>query len=210
MEKMFLNDSKMQNIIKNWHYKNLNKKIPLEKILVENSTYCRNTLKRRLLEDGILKNECSICGQQPIWNNKPLVMVIDHINGINNDNRLENLRLVCRHCDSQLPTFCGRNVKTNRKINVIINNCIDCGNIISSRAKRCVSCKNISMKYKIIKRKRKVENRPNNQELTTLVKNYPLTIIGKMFGVCDNAIRKWCIAENIDFKNLRQRYNRAK
>jgi hypothetical protein len=88
--------------------------IPLEKVMVENSSYNRGHLKSRLLRDGLLKNECSICDQGPEWNGKPLVLILDHINGVNNDHRMDNLRIICRHCDSQLETFAGRNHKLKR------------------------------------------------------------------------------------------------
>lgn len=161
---------------------NWNIKIPLEQILIENSTYSSATdLKKRLIKDGIFKNECSICGQKPIWNGKPLNMILDHKNGINDDNRLENLRLICRHCDSQLPTYCGRNIKHVKKVEI----------------------------YKEPKPKlRKVFNRPNKEELELLVKKNPFTSIGKMYGVSDNAVRKWCKYENVDFKNIRTKYKR--
>ena len=85
-------------------------KIPLYKILVKNSTYTSmSSLKRRLLKKKLLKNKCSICGSPPIWNGKPLVFILDHINGDRYDHRIKNLRLVCHNCNSQLPTFAGRN-----------------------------------------------------------------------------------------------------
>lgn len=83
--------------------------VSLEAILVVGSDYNRSSLKQRLLKTGLLKNECAICGQQPVWYNKPLMMVLDHINGVNNDNRLVNLRLICPNCNSQTDTFAGRN-----------------------------------------------------------------------------------------------------
>lgn len=85
------------------------KKIPLDKILIEGSSYCRTWLKARLIASGTLENKCSECGLEPNWNSKPLVMVLDHINGVSDDNRLENLRLVCPNCNSQTATFSGRN-----------------------------------------------------------------------------------------------------
>jgi hypothetical protein len=87
----------------------INHKYTLEKVCVENSSYNRTHLKRRLLKEGILKNHCSICGMGEIWQEKPIVHVLDHINGIPDDNRIENLRMVCPCCNSQLPTFSGRN-----------------------------------------------------------------------------------------------------
>ena len=85
-------------------------------VFVENSTYARHNLKRRIIEQSLLKQKCSICGMPPEWNGKPMSLVLDHINGINNDNRLENLRFVCHNCDSQLPTYKSRNI---RKVNPI-------------------------------------------------------------------------------------------
>lgn len=89
-------------------------KIPLELVLVENSTYSRHSLKQRLLKEGLLENVCSVCGQPPIWNNKPLVLELDHINGVFNDNRLANLRIICGHCHSQTPTYAGRRNKKQK------------------------------------------------------------------------------------------------
>jgi 5-methylcytosine-specific restriction endonuclease McrA len=92
------------------------KKIPLEDVLVEHSTFNRNHLKIRLLKEGILKNECTICGQLPVWNNKPLSLQLDHINGISDDNRLKNLRVLCPHCHSQTENFAGKNKHRQDKI----------------------------------------------------------------------------------------------
>ncbi len=86
-------------------------RVPLEELLVENSNYDRTKLKRRLLESGILKNECASCGQAPEWMGRPLTMVLDHINGVPNDNRRENLRLLCPNCNSQTETFCAKNYR---------------------------------------------------------------------------------------------------
>ena len=55
------------------------------------------------------RGRCAICGMAAEWNGQPLVLVLDHVNGDPEDNRRENLRLVCPNCDSQLPTFKARN-----------------------------------------------------------------------------------------------------
>lgn len=86
--------------------------IALEDICSENSTYVNTSkLKRRLIKAELLQNQCSLCEQLPFWHGQPLVLVLDHVNGINTDNRLENLRILCPHCHSQTSTFAGRNKK---------------------------------------------------------------------------------------------------
>jgi 5-methylcytosine-specific restriction endonuclease McrA len=89
--------------------------LPIEEFLTENSSCSRTNLKRRLLREGLLENVCHICGQLPEWNGKPLVLQLDHINGISNDNRLENLRIICPHCHSQTENFAGKNNKLINK-----------------------------------------------------------------------------------------------
>lgn len=66
-------------------------------------------------------NKCAICGCEPEWNGKPLVFILDHIDGHANNNNRENLRLVCPNCDSQLDTYKSKNKNSDRvyyKINV--------------------------------------------------------------------------------------------
>lgn len=83
----------------------------MEEILVENSSYHNiASLKRRLLNNNLLEYKCQICGINS-WNGKELSLQLDHINGINNDHRLENLRFLCPNCHSQTETFSGKNVK---------------------------------------------------------------------------------------------------
>jgi len=85
-------------------------------VFVENSTYARHNLKRRVLHQNLIKYECSICSMPPEWKGKPMSLVLDHINGINNDNRIDNLRFVCHNCDSQLPTYKSRNIRKGGRV----------------------------------------------------------------------------------------------
>jgi hypothetical protein len=72
--------------------------IPLEQVLVEGSSYHRGHLKERLFEAGLKDRRCELCGQGDTWRGRPMSLVLDHINGVSTDNRLENLRLVCPNC----------------------------------------------------------------------------------------------------------------
>lgn len=154
------------------------KSIPLEDILVENSTYGRGHLKRRLLKNGMLENKCSICGLNGEWNGKPLVMILDHRNGVFNDNRIENIQMVCGNCNSQLETSTGKN---RRKI----SNCLNCGIVISKNCNYCDECRSASFFQK-------TNFEINKEELEKLVWEKPTVEIAKMFNVSDVAISKRC------------------
>jgi transposase-like protein len=153
----------------------------LEEILIENSTYSRTHMKKKLINEGLLVNECSECKCPSSWNGKELVMVLDHINGINNDNRLENLRLLCPNCNSQQDTFAGRNNRKEKKSNP---SCNECGSDIDFQTKNglCRACYS--------KSKRKVE-RPHKEVLLSQVEELGYVGTGKLYGVSDNTIRKW-------------------
>ena len=167
------------------HHKR-NKAFPLEQVMVKNSAYGRCSLKKRLLEKGIIKNECSNCGQKGVWDNKKLIMVLDHINGINNDHRLENLRMLCPNCNSQQETFAGRNRKLKEKKTYY---CKKCNKEITVKSKSglCNRC----VKQKHYSHKRKVKNRPSIEQLLKEIKETNYCAVGRKYGVSDNAIRKW-------------------
>ena len=83
-----------------------------EMLLRENCKHNRNCLRRFIIKNKLLPYKCAICGALE-WNGKTLSLELDHINGINNDNRLENLRFLCPNCHSQTTTYGSRNQQRN-------------------------------------------------------------------------------------------------
>lgn len=152
-------------------------------LLVENSVISRTALKKYLLYSGKLKNQCSICNCSEVWQGKPITMVMDHINGVNDDNRIENLRMLCPNCNSQQSTFC-RGRFFSQPIAKEDKKCSQCNSRIHCQTKTylCKECNGI--------KQRKVP-RPSKEELEKLVSENSMVSLGKKFGVSDNAVRKW-------------------
>ena len=97
------------------HFNSYNKskkpqqKYLLDEILIENSTYANmSCLKKRLINEQRLEYKCARCGITD-WLGQPLSLQLDHINGINNDHRIENLRFLCPNCHSQTNNYAGKN-----------------------------------------------------------------------------------------------------
>jgi len=76
--------------------------------------YIRNMdfIKQHLLIEQ--DNKCLICGIKNEWNNKPMIFILDHIDGSANNNMKSNLRLICHNCDSQLDTYKSKNKNSKR------------------------------------------------------------------------------------------------
>jgi hypothetical protein len=148
-------------------------KIDLDKILIENSKYTHTTnLKNKLYVEGLKEKKCEMCGQDEIWNGKKMSLILDHINGVNNDNRIENLRIVCPNCNATLDTHCRGYIGLLNKEN-----------------------------KKIKKRNRqhlRIVNRPSYEILIQDINSLGYCGTGRKYGVSDNSIRKWVKSFEMD------------
>lgn len=159
-----------------------NNRLKISDVFVENSKTTRTSIRRIVLANNLIEYKCSECPVVDTYNGKPVSLQLDHINGIRNDHRLENLRWLCPTCHSQTTTYAGKSLKIQKTV----KKC-DCGNILnwqntSGYCRKCASNKRLNFrKFEVSK-----------DELTCLIENHSMLEIGRMFGVSDNAVRKRC------------------
>lgn len=174
------------------HFKTLQKTIRTEEnVFVENSTASQATLRRWYKKGEYTSYECSICKLPPLWQNKELTLILDHKDGNNHNNKLENLRWVCPNCNQQLETTGHTKFHTQKQLTKKYY-CCDCGKEISKNAERCISCaaKNRAAKELFLSR----------EELKKLIRTKSFSEIGRLYNVSDNAVRKWCDKYNLPRK----------
>lgn len=180
----------------------------LSEILVENSSASSNHLRARLLRENIFEHKCYRCDRTH-WEGEPIPLELEHKNGINTDNRLDNLTLLCPNCHALTPTYRGRNigqaglVESGRHDRLklccsqertgsspvsrteeesIQNFCVDCSNEISRGATRCITCYDSNRQTKI--------DWPPVEVILDMLSTMSYVSVGRELGVSDNAIRK--------------------
>jgi hypothetical protein len=194
----------------------------LKEILIENSEYrSSNGLKKKLFENNLKTEICEIC-KNYIWNGKKIPLELHHINGVNTDNRLENLQILCSNCHAQTDNFRkGKSALSEkkdveyRKFKESLTSNVD-GNLEPSLnlkegaetrhgipksikvKKTCQFCNNsLNNQKKYCSKECYINSnkgkRPDVFELINKFKHLKtFTQVGKFYGVSDNAIRKWC------------------
>jgi hypothetical protein len=167
---------------------------PLADVLVRDSNYSRGCLKRRLLAEGVKARRCEVCGQGEIWRGRRMALILDHINGVPNDHRLENLRILCPNCAATLETHCAR----KNRLAPMPRECDRCGatfwpnrrtqRYCSSRCGQRWDRRALRGVPKVATRK---AERPPYLLLIAEIEQDGYVAVGRKYGVSDNAIRKW-------------------
>lgn len=85
--------------------------LPLQDILVRDSSFQSHKLKNRLYKAGLKQQRCELCGWHQVSADGRRPLELDHINGDRHDNRLQNLQILCPNCHSLQPTHRGRNMR---------------------------------------------------------------------------------------------------
>lgn len=92
-------------------FRKFGKEYSLSEILVKNSPYTQTyKLKLRLFKEGLKLEQCENC-KNTHWLEIKIPLELDHINGDNTDNRIENLKILCPNCHALTPTYRGKNKK---------------------------------------------------------------------------------------------------
>ncbi|HET7119613.1 MAG TPA: HNH endonuclease signature motif containing protein [Solirubrobacterales bacterium] len=169
-------------------------KRPIEELLVEHSTCSRQNLKRRLYQEGLKVPRCEICGQDENWRGRHMAMILDHINGVRDDNRIENLQIVCPNCAATLDTHCGRKNRVPKSK----KSCRRCGrSFLPGRPQQRYCSRECGTRWDRSKLRgrptqayRRVK-RPPYEQLLAEIEATSYCAVGRKYGVSDNAVRKW-------------------
>lgn len=170
------------------------RKRPLGEVLVEGSTYSRQHVKRRLFREGLKEPRCEMCGQDENWQGRRMAMILDHINGVRNDNRLENLQIVCPNCAATLDTHCGR----KNRVPKVKRSCRRCGrSFFPGRPEQRYCSRACGSRWDRSRLRgrpnpasRRV-SRPPYEKLLAEIEATGYLAVGRKYGVSDNAVRKW-------------------
>lgn len=149
-------------------------KVPLEAYLSNHKYITSNKLKKKLYDEGLKEPKCEKCGIVN-WEEKPLTLHLDHVNGDSSDNRLDNLQILCPNCHSQTTTYAGRNS--------------------NSYYRKKDKTPKVDRVYSS-----KIEW-PCKEDLQVMVNSMPVTDIAKLLKVSDVAVHKKCCILGIQKKH---------
>jgi hypothetical protein len=160
---------------------------PMEELLVEHSTIKRGSLKRRLYREGLKHPVCEMCGVGESWNGMHISMILDHINGVRDDNRLENRRIVCPNCNAGLDTHCGKGAR----LPIVPQDCPGCGETFAPNRVRQKYCSAACAYEHMPRPQQRRTVRPPLEDLLEGVAAFGYEALGRRHGVSGTSIRKW-------------------
>lgn len=172
-----------------------------EKYLKEGIGF-QTRIKDRLLAFGLKENKCEICGLSE-WQGKPLVIQVHHINGNRNDNRLENLQMLCPNCHSQTENYQSKNThRYNGKDKI----CLNCGKPFISKYGDHKFCSNECNKLYHIKTQRTKETPYSKEYLQELCNKYnTLDEIGFILHRTKGTVKRYLLVHGLFEDFMRKR-----
>lgn len=182
---------------KDLSYSEKTARIPLEEILKENTNFKSDTLKRRLVKEGIKEWKCEKCGITD-WMGKDITLELHHINGNHFDNRLENLQMLCPNCHSQTPTHKRQNkTKYTEHISTFFENnevgykkiCPICGKEFIADRKKRLFCSRECYHKSLLNEQEKTITQESLREQIDIYSN--ISELAKHFGVSRPTIKKY-------------------
>jgi hypothetical protein len=191
-------------------YKQVKNSIDIKDILSNKVSYLSSgKLKYRLIKEGYKEEKCEKCGLSE-WMGKNIPLELNHINGDNLDNNIDNLEILCCNCHGQTSNWRGRKKGVSNRNDTRLSNYnlrdstlprYDCVVKIEKDLPKCLNCGNECKRKDLIycnatcyrEHNKKINNIPKVPELLETFKNHKsFTQVGKHFNVSDNAVRKWC------------------
>lgn len=161
--------------------------------------YSSTRLKRRFVSAGYAENKCKVCGITS-WLGEPLTLHLDHINGIHNDNRVENLQILCPNCHQQTKTWgnkAGYAKGERADLGSVVGffpfvgsnptpvSVCACGRRKTKRSRSCKSC--------LYFQRRKVD-RPSLAALLEEIEATSMAAVARKYGVTVSSVKRWLVS----------------
>ena len=176
--------------------KNVLSKEQILERFIKSDNYVGSVLRKWVIQHDLIPYKCNTKNcmlntsnkDKLLWNGKPIVLDLDHINGDNTDNRLVNLRFLCPNCHSQTSTYKGANNKRSP-----LRTCPECKGPKTKAGKTCMECYQKSVVSDVY---------PPLDALLVSIGEKGFEAVGRDLGLSGNSLRKHLRRNNVDPKSL--------